>query len=192
MIALLMVGATLGSFGPIAHAGEYQSVLELGTTLYSTTDAPSITGSTGYTLGMRAERKKDILRTTLSAELEYASGNASLASGEEPGFTLFASRFSGGYNLFFFKEGAFKPFISANILLGWNLLRLTGQPEGMEPNTLGISYGFEVSAGTDIRFAGGAERAIRVRTIYSQNFSNLAGLSGFNLSGLRIMLGYQF
>jgi hypothetical protein len=182
----LMLGATE------AHAGEYASIGELGVKFYSGNVTPNLTGSYGFFLDLRAERKKGIFRPDMAAELEYATGTARFDDSDKPTFSMMGGSFLGGLNIFMFSESQLLPFFGANALLGWNVLKLTGQKAGVEANTEGLAYGYELNAGCDIRKSAGADEAFRVRTGYWWSTSTLGGASGFQLSGWRISVGYVF
>jgi hypothetical protein len=175
-----------------ASAGEYASVLEVGTKFYSGTATPSATGAYGFFLDLRAEKKKGIFRPSAAAEIEYAMGTARFGEDDTPTFTMMTGSFVGGVNLFLFSESQLLPFIGGAGVLGWNVLKLTGQQAGVEANTQGLSYGYEISAGCEIRKSAGADDAVRVRTSFWQTTSTLGGAAGFQLSGWRVSIGLVF
>jgi hypothetical protein len=175
-----------------AQAGEYASLVELGTKFYSGTTTPSATGAYGFFLDLRAEKKKGFFRPTAAAEIEYAMGTARFSDDDLPTFTMMSGSFVGGINLFLFSESQILPFLGASGVLGWNVLKLTGQQAGVEANTQGLAYGYEISAGCDLRKSAGADDGIRVRTSFWQTSSTLAGAAGFQLSGWRISIGLMF
>jgi hypothetical protein len=189
---LALAAATLALLAPQAsHAGDYLSLTELGVKFYSGTKTPNMTGAYGFFVDLRAEKKKGIFRPQTAVELEYSMGTARFSDSNSPTFTMMSGSFLGGVNLFIFNDALFLPFVGANGILGWSVLKLTGQQAGVEANTEGLAYGYELSAGCDLRKSASAEGAVRVRTSYWQTTSTLAG-AGFLLSGWRLSFGISF
>lgn len=185
-------GASLLAQGEARAASAYAPIAELGVKFYSATATPSITGSMGYFLNLRAEKRKGFFRPQVAAEIEFSSGLTRLAEDDTPAYSMYGGGFLAGANFFLFQDSQLLPFVGANGILGWNLIKLTGQQESVEANTQGLSFGYEVNAGCDIRTKAGADRAVRLRTSYWQTTSSLAGQTGFILSGWRISLGLVF
>ncbi|MGK5088785.1 hypothetical protein WDW86_14605 [Bdellovibrionota bacterium FG-2] len=174
-----------------ASANEYAPIVELGTTIHSGVTGKSLTGANGYFMAFRSERRKGLFRPEMAAELQRTSGNVTVGS-EAADVTVLGAAFLGGFHCFFFKEGRFQPFVGANAVLGWHSLRMTTPPSGIEPYTQGLSYGFEATAGVDMRFGGFDGTAFRLNTGMWSVSSSLAGVSGFQLGGVRIAVGLVF
>lgn len=174
-----------------AHAGDQTSIFSLGIHMYSGEAKKSATGSSGYLMQFQNERKKGFFRPTFSAELQMATGTASLASATSS-FTLYGAGFLGGFNLFFIQEGGFQPFFGACPVLAWNLMKLGSPPTGVDENTQGLAFGYELHAGLDWRPGSADGRAMRIQSTYYQASSTLAKVSGFQLGGFRFSLGFTF
>lgn len=174
-----------------AHArggGQYAPVAEMGVNFHAGETGKSLTGAFGYFLTFRAEDRKGFFRPTIAAELQSAVGKASVGT-SKPNFTMYGFSFMPGCHLFGFPVARFLPFVGANAILGWNFLSLKGQPASVEPYTQGISYGYEVSAGVDIRPGSSEGYALRIRSGYWWAQAGLAEISGFQLHGFRITMG---
>ncbi|KKW26538.1 MAG: Thermophilic metalloprotease (M29) superfamily, partial [Candidatus Kaiserbacteria bacterium GW2011_GWB1_52_6] len=65
-------------------------------------------------------------------------------------------------------------------------------PTGVEPNTQGLSLGYQVSAGVDLRFGSVEGTALRIHGSLWSVTSTLAGVSSFQLAGFRLALGMSY
>lgn len=181
--------------GPQAYAagggGEYAPVLGFGYKFFNGDTGKSITGSPGYVLHFRAEKRRGWLRTFADAEFEYSSGTASVGA-DAPGFSLFGGGFLGGANVFIFTTGRFQAFFGGAGVLAWHMIKLSPAPSGVEANTQSLSLGYEVRAGVDMRLGGADGNAIRLESGYSAVTSSLGGQSGFQLKGFTFVLGLVY
>lgn len=174
-----------------AGGGVYAPILELGANFHTGDSGKSITGANTYQVTFRAEQRKGMLRPSVAADLGYTSGTASIGA-DLPAFTMMGAGFLGGVHLFPFTSGRFQPFFGGSGVLAWNFLKLPAPPAGIEPNTQGMSLGYQISAGVDLRFGNIEGRAVRVHgSLWSVN-SKLAGISGFQLAGFRLSLGITY
>lgn len=173
---------------PAIASGDYSPILELGTNFHSGATGKSLKGGLGYLFAFRSERKKTLLRPTVALEIASDIGKASIGAAE-PTATVFTGDFAAGCNFFAFGDTRFAPFFGVHGHIGWALMKMTSPPAGVEPHTQGLAFGYELTAGVDLR---GNEGAFRIRTgMYNVN-STLAGVSGFALSGWRFTLGYAW
>ena len=177
--------------GAAARAAETSPVIEIGATLYAGDTGKSITGATGFFVGFRAEKNRGFFRPTIALKIDYATGEASIGA-DAPRFSLFGADFPVGFNLFFFDDGKFLPFVGASGVIGWNLLRLASPPAGVEPYTKSLAFGYEVNAGGDLRLGSLKGNAFRIRGSYWAVTSTLAGISGFQMNAFQISLGIVY
>jgi len=174
-----------------AGGGIYAPIMEAGINFHSGETGKSITGSYEYFMTFRAESRKGIWRPTVAADLVYSRGNASIGA-ELPSFTMMGAGFLGGVHLFPFPTGQLQPFFGGSGVLAWNFLKLATPPTGIEPQTQGLSLGYEISAGVDLRFGRAEGRALRIHGGLWNVSSSVAGVSGFQLTGFRISLGVTY
>ncbi len=190
-LLLLIVVSLLPSVAQAGSANEYSPIIEMGTILHSGTTGKSLTGTTGYYMAFRSEQRKGHFRPEMAAELQMTSGTITLDD-IKVSTSVFGAAFLGGFHFFFFKEGSFQPFVGVNGVLGWHSLRMTSPPAGVEPYTQGLSYGYEATAGVDMRFGSAEGTAFRVHSGLWSVASSLAGVSGFQLGGIRISIGLVY
>jgi hypothetical protein len=185
--------AFLGLQGSLVSAAEnvYLPIAETGMTFHTGTAVKSLGGSTGYFLAFRSEKKKGWFRPAVATQFDYGGGTAKI-NDEEPPYKLYGANFMLGGNLFIFGSSRFQPFIGLNGILAWQYLKLTTPPEDIEANTQGYGYGYELSAGVDIRFGSKDGKALRLRGGYWYLSSRIAGQTGFILNGFRLGLGMSF
>lgn len=186
LISLLPFSAQAGTGG-----GEYAPMLSAGVNFYSGDTGKSLTGALGYLLSLKAEKRKNFLRPFAAAEFEYSSGTASVGAAS-PSFTLMGGGFRGGVDMFVFTTGRFQVFLGGAGVLSWHMLKMPSPPAGTEPNTQGISYGYEAGAGVEMRLGSAEGNAIRIETTYSSISSNLAEISGFQLTGFKFLIGIVY
>ncbi|HAR41454.1 MAG TPA: hypothetical protein DCS07_02290 [Bdellovibrionales bacterium] len=165
--------------------------MEAGVNFHAGNTGKSITGSNEYFMTFRAESRKGIWRPSIAADLGYAMGQASIGT-ETPTFTMMGAGFLGGVHLFPFSTGQFQPFFGGSGVLAWNFLKLTAPPTGVEPQTQGLSLGYEISAGVDLRFGRAEGSALRIHGGLWNVSSSVAGVSGFLLTGFRLSLGVTY
>jgi hypothetical protein len=183
----LAAPALAGSAG-----GEYAPIVELGLLFHTGTTGTSITGTNGIGLSLSAEKRKKFIRPFGAFEFERASGLASVGDAT-PSYALYRGGFQGGIHFFPISGGRFDPFIGGGGHLSWATLQLTSPPEGVEPYTNGLAFGYQVSAGVDMRLGGTSDgNAIRIKSGYYSVTSNLAGISGFQLHAFRISIGVAY
>ena len=192
---LAIMAAACCFCGPAAFGagggGEYAPILETGVNFHSGDTGKSISGSNEYVVTFRAEKRKGMWRPTIAADLGYASGTASVGA-ESPSFTMMGAGFLGGVHLFPFTTGRFQPFVGGSGILAWNFMKLATPPTGVEPNTQGLSLGYEISAGVDLRLGNVEGNALRIHGGLWSATSSLAGVSGFQLTGFRLSLGVAY
>ncbi|MCM2322869.1 MAG: hypothetical protein NDJ90_06370 [Oligoflexia bacterium] len=174
-----------------AGGGEYAPVMGLGFKFFNGDTGKSLTGAQAYGLHFRAEKRRGWLRTFADAEFEYSGGTASVGT-ESPTFSLYGGGFLGGANIFVFTTGRFQAFFGGAGVLAWHMLKLTPAPSGVEPNTQGLSFGYEVRAGVDMRLGSADGNAIRLESGYSAVTSRIGGQSGFQLAGFKFVLGLVY
>jgi len=165
--------------------------VELGWQFFSGEEGKSLRGASSYSAYFRSEEDRGRLRGNVAAQFDYSTGTASV-SDSELAYTMYGGSFVPGYSLYFFKDGYFQPFMSAGGVLGWNFLNLTTPPTGTEPYTQGFSYGYELASGVDIRFRRSGGRALRLKAAYNTVYGQIAGLTGFQLSGFKFIVGLVF
>jgi hypothetical protein len=188
----LLLGALSAPAALASGGGPYAPVLEAGVNLHSGDTEKSITGTMGYFLGFKAEERKGFFRPLVGFQLESASGTAHLGT-DEPDFSLLGASFLAGAHLFPFREGRFQPFVGGAGVLGWHYLKMESPPTDVDPQTDSLSFGWEASAGVDLRLGQSREgTGIRLRGSLWNVTSTLGGQSGFELSGWRISLGLVY
>ncbi|OFZ22230.1 MAG: hypothetical protein A2X94_01875 [Bdellovibrionales bacterium GWB1_55_8] len=187
--ALLLVPS--GAFAAGGGGGLYAPIVELGANMHTGDSGKSISGAMTYVVTFRAEKRKGMFRPSIAADLGYTSGTASIGA-ELPGFTMMGAGFLGGIHVFPFTTGRFQPFFGGSGVLAWNFLKLPTPPAGTEPNTQGLSLGYQASAGVDLRFGNLEGQAIRIHGSLWSVSSSLAGVSGFQLAGFRLTLGVSY
>lgn len=166
-------------------------VMEVGGQFYAGEEGKSLRGAKAYAASFRSEVDRGRLRGIVGAQFDYSSGDASVGTDTLP-YTMYGGSFVPGYSVYFFRDGYFQPFFTAAGIVGWNFLSLTSPSAGTEPYTQGFSYGYEISSGVDIRFQRSRSRAYRLKCAYTSVSGNVAGLSGFQLSGIKFVLGIVF
>jgi hypothetical protein len=190
ILAFLFLSLSLVGINP-SWAGEYLQIVDLGACFHTGDLTKSLNGSNSYFLGLRAEKRKGFLRPEAAAELQFGSGTA-YAGSTESSFSLYGGDFVAGFHLFPFMVERFQPFLGVNGVIGWSLLKMTQAPSGSEPNTQALAFGYELTAGIDMRFGSADGNALRVRSSYWSTSGGLAGQSGFVLSGFRISIGLVY
>jgi hypothetical protein len=171
-----------------AAGGEFAPSFDLGVVLHSGTSGKSLTGVLGYVGSFRAESRKGFFRPYCAFELGSDVGKASVGE-NEPQATAFHGGFVGGVQLFPFSASKLTPFLGGGGILAWSMMKMGSPPEGVEPNTQSVTFGFEMAAGVDIRGSAGGGNALRLRSSYYFASGSLAGVSGFQLSGFRFTIG---
>jgi hypothetical protein len=172
--------------------GDYAPIFQLGTNFHSGKTGQSLTGLIGYDLDLRSEKRMGFFRTSFAMNLEFASGAASIGTATPSG-TMFGGAFLGGFNLFPFNNGRFQPYLGASPVLSWNILKLTGPPTGVEPNTQSLGYGYQLNVGVDFRFGNVDGNAMRLESsFWSVSAMNLGGQAGFELTGWRFGVGLVY
>ena len=166
-------------------------VVELTTHLFTGTTGKSLKGARGYSAVFRSEDIQGVFRPHVAFEFGYHSGLASIGT-NTPAFSMYRASFLPGANFFIIPNGGFQPFIGMNANVGWDFFKMAAPPTGIEGNTQGFSYGYEVSAGVDIRIQQFHAEAWRVTSSVLTIFSGVAGQSGFQLNSFRLGLGHVF
>ncbi len=138
-------------------------VMELGYHFHTGKEAgPSLTGAKGYSLVFISEDTKDNFRPHAGAEFDFSSGNMFINS-EEYTYSLYGANFVPGVSFYIFSEGYFQPFISGSGIIGWHYASLSDPPGDVEKQTQGLSFGYELSAGIDIRGKQSDATAFRLK-----------------------------
>jgi hypothetical protein len=189
-VGVLWIATVIGTI-PNVLAGEFSPIVEGGVNFHTGELTKSLNGATSYFVSLRAEKNKGFLHLQEAAEVEFGSGTAYVGSAQ-PSFTLLSGSYVLGAYIFPFGEGRIRPFLGGNGVMGWSQLKLSNSPAGVDPNTQGIVFGYELSAGVDIRTGSSEGTAIRVRTGYWSTSGTLAGQTGFQLPGFRFSLGLVF
>lgn len=167
-------------------------VLEIGTVKFSGTEGKSLRGATGYSVAFRSEADRGRFRSQVAAQFDYSTGQASVST-SDLAYTLYGGNFVPAYSFYFFREGFFQPFFTAGGIVGWDFIQLTDPPTGTEPYTQGFSYGYELSTGVDIRLRRNNDsKALRLKTSFWFVQGQVAGLTGFQLSGFKFAVGLVF
>jgi hypothetical protein len=176
-----------------SYADDFRTLplLEGGMQMYTGADGKSLTGNNGYFVLFRAEGMRGHLRPFVGAQFDYSRGDTSIDGTATP-FTLYGGSFMPGYNLFLFREGALQPFFGVAGALGWNFLHLTAAPDSVDAFTQGFAFGYEVSAGVDIRFKRSSASALRLRCGIWNYRAMIGGSSSFGLNGYRFAAGFIF
>ncbi|MEK6579936.1 MAG: hypothetical protein AABZ55_11970 [Bdellovibrionota bacterium] len=185
---------TLVCFGlaaELASAGDYSPILEGGLEFYTGDPAKSNSGAQGYVVSLSAEKKREFIRYNVAAEFQYSSGTAMLA-GATPSYTLYGTAFALGAHFVFMSDNKFQPFVGGEGVFGWHFLKMPAPPSGIDINTSGLSYGYEVTAGCDLRLWSTDGRALRLRGGYWAVKSQIANQSGFDLTGFRFTIGVVY
>jgi hypothetical protein len=177
-------------FAPLAFAGsgEVNPVVLPGVNFHSGTTGQSMTGAMGYMVTFMAEARRNHLRPDAGLELEYISGKTDLGTNADVPVTINHAAFLAGAKLFIFKNGTFQPYLGANGLVAYDLMKIQAPPTGVEGNTTSLGYGYELAAGVDFRRRDDGQ-ALRLQAGVVSLSTTLAGVSGFQLSGFRIALG---
>ncbi len=169
-------------------AGEVAPVAAIGVNFHTGVTGKSLTGALGQYVAFRAEARKGYFRPNAACEVQSSVGKASIGS-DTPAATIYGSGFLAGFHVFLFPTGRFQPFFGGNGVFSWHFMKLASPPTGVEPYTQGLSYGYEASAGVDIRMGSQDGTALRIRSGFWSVGSQLAGVSGFQLNGFRFELG---
>jgi hypothetical protein len=185
---LIITAGLLASSAQGAEPGI--AIGELGVNFQTGKTGKSLTGSLGYYGSLQAEKKKGILRPNVALELQGASGKLDLDTGSTP-YTMYGAAFVGGFHLFFFPVGRVTPFVGGGGVLAWELLKLASPPSGVESNTQSLTYGYEADVGVDIRRRNDG-RSFRIRSGLWSTSASLAGVSGFQLHGIRFSFGLSW
>ncbi len=171
--------------------GDYAPILELGMDFHTgTTSGSSLTGANGYDLTFRSEKRSGFFRPSIAADIEFSSGNATI-TGTPAAYTLYGASFDGGVFIFPFQTGRFQPYFGGSGVLGWDILKMASPPSGVDANSMGLSFGYLISAGVDIRLGSVDGNALRIDTGYWAVSGSLAG-GGFVLNGWRFSLGLVY
>jgi len=186
------VCAVLLSFAH-ARADETRTlpIIEVGAHFFAGTAEESLTGSRAYPIVFRSEAQRGQLRLSIATEFLFSSGSTSVTSTSTT-YTLYGASFNPSYNYFVFREGYFQPFVGVGGIVGWNYFKMTTPPTGVDAYTQGYAYGYELSAGVDIRFSNADSSALRLRAALVSLSSQIAELSPFALGGFRFLVGYVY
>jgi hypothetical protein len=184
---LLLVLAPVHSHAAVSFGG----IVEGGMVFHSGDSTKSLTGANSYVLGLGAQVRQGYFRPQVSVLLQFASGKASIGT-DTPDFTMYGGTILPGLtiNPFGGMKSGFQPFLSGFGVIGSHYFQMSTPPTGIDKNTLGLSFGYEVGAGVDIAMAN--KKALRIQTVFMSVSSAIAGQSGFLLNGFRFTLGYFF
>lgn len=185
---ILLILFSSPSFAKGGGASEFSPVAEIGVNFHTGLTGKSMTGALGQFVTFRAEGRKGFVRMQAASEVQTAVGKASIGA-ETPSGTLYGSGFLGGVHIFVIPVGRIQPFFGGSGVYAWHYLKITTPPTGVEPQTQTMSFGYEASAGVDIRTGGVEGNAIRIRSGYWNVTGKLGGVSGFQLHGFRIAIG---
>jgi hypothetical protein len=177
-----------------ARAVEILPIVELGPKFHTGTTGQSLTGNTGYFVGCTAETRGGFVRPNATAEMDYSAGNIPLAGASTP-YSLVGISFQAGLRFFLFPAGTLQPFLGGGGILGGQFMKVPAPPAGVQDTTQGVSVGYELDAGVDLRKGGGSSSGgwgMRLKGSYFAASSKLAGISGFELNGYRLTLGIMF
>jgi len=177
--------------GAAVAAGEYVPILEVGANWHTGAAGKNIAGTTEYAATFRAEKRGGMFRSSFALDLGYAKGTASVGT-DTPSAMVIGVGFLPGFFLFPFPNGNIQPFLGGSGVLGWHFFKMDTPPAGVEANTQGLSLGYEISAGVDLRFGGDNGWGLRLHSGLWSVTSTLAGQSGFQLNGFRLSLGFAY
>lgn len=167
--------------------------IELGYSFFSATlKTNSVTGAAAYGVALKSEDVSGYIRPSVGANYLFSSGNATVnGSTVNTGYTMYMAFFNLGFSYFPFSEGYFQPYIGASGVAGWNYFQFTNTtpPGGLDKNTQGMAFGYELSAGTDIRTRQSDSTAFRIGASLVQVSGTVAGKTAFPLTSYRICLG---
>lgn len=166
-------------------------IVDLGGTLHTGNETSSMAGGLGGFLSFRTQPKKGILRFSFGGEVAFSSGSAYLGS-SRPGAVLLGGGVLTGIHFYPFVASAISPFLGIDGFGGWYLLRLSSSSASLRENTSSIAYGYELSAGFDLRPGSLSRNGLRLRTSYFFGRSTLGEINGFQLDGFRISIGIHF
>lgn len=171
-----------------AAGSDYAPILEAGMHSYSGVQKSSLNGSTGYFMTFRAEKRKGFARPSIAAELQSASGEASIGA-YTPSYSMTGAVFLPGTHFFLFPSGRFMPYVGVSVIIGWARMNLGTDPPGsLEPYTQGLSFGYMPGAGVDIRTGRIDGNALRIAMGLYNASAPLAGVS-CSMTGFRLSLG---
>lgn len=188
-LALIFAAGTAQAAG--AGGGLYAPILVAGPHFFAGDAGTSLTGATGYSLIFAAENRKGFFRPNIAAEFQYASGLASIGSAS-PSCSLFGTAFAPGVHLVPLDVGRFQPFLGGAGLIAWHYMKLPTPPTGTPANSEGLGFGYEITAGVDIRLGSIEGNALRLQGGFWSLSSSLADVSGFQLSGFRFGIGVVY
>jgi hypothetical protein len=178
-----------------ARAADILPIVELGPKFHTGASGQSLTGNTGYFIGCTAETRGGFVRPNATAEIDYSSGNIPLSGAATP-YSLAGISFQAGLRFFLFPAGTLQPFLGGGGILGGQFMKIPAPPAGTQDTTQGVSVGYELDAGVDLRRDGGSGSSgafgMRLKGSYFAASSKLAGISGFELNGYRFTLGFMF
>lgn len=186
-LTLIVIGISAQS----TRAGEYSPVLEGGLEFYTGDPNKSNSGALGYLVSLSAEKRRGFIRYNAIAEFQYSKGTAMLG-GATPDYTLYGTSFGLGAHLVFMSESKFQPFVGGEGIFAWHFLKMPSPPAGIDINTAGMSYGYELTAGCDLRLWSTDGRALRIRGGYWAVKGNIANQTGFDLTGFRFTIGVVY
>ncbi|MBI4924452.1 MAG: hypothetical protein HY843_00895 [Bdellovibrio sp.] len=169
-------------------AGEYAPAMDMGVAFFTGTSGKSMTGALAEYFNFRAEDRKGFFRPQAAMEILTAVGKASIGT-DTPSASLYNASFIVGVHLFPFTAVRFAPFVGGSGVVGWGYLKMGSPPSGVEANTQSIVYGYELTAGVDLRTGSLDGAAIRIKSGLYVTSGKLGGVSSFMLQGFRISLG---
>lgn len=170
------------------HAKDYAGLVNGGISFETGDDTKSLNSALNYFISLGAEKAKGVIRPLTTMELEYGSGTAYVGS-SKPSFTYLGGRFLLGVHFFPITIERFQPYVGGNGVVGWGYLNTSPAQSGEGPTTQSILYGYELNSGIDMRFGSKEGSALRLQASYLSTSGNLAGQSGFVISGFRLSLG---
>ena len=144
--------------------GPYAPVIQLGYSFYSGEEESSLSGSTGYSLFLRAEGRKGLIRPDFGIRLHMSSGKGYFDS-SKVSYSMFEGDFVPGLQVFPFQEGRWLPYVGVFGVVGWTKFNIPNPPAAaFEKNSSGFAYGYMLSTGVDLNFGGGDANTIRIET----------------------------
>ncbi len=174
-----------------AQGGPYAPYALLTPHFFTGLDTGSLAGSLGYSLTIGVQARRGMLRPDFAADFQYSTGTAKLGA-DQPGYTLYGAAFLGGLKVVPINEGRVQPYLGAAGIVSWHLLKLSPPPTTEVENTDGLAFGYEISAGVDLRLWSRDGKALRIQSAIWSLSGELGGVSGFDMNGFRFSIGVVY
>ncbi len=149
----------------------------------------SLAGSTGFGAGVKMRRGKKPFKLNVGALFTYTPATINLSGATYDGVS-YGGEVLCGFALIPAAVGPVAPILEANLLLGGKMLRFDVPLVGVDPLSVGLTYGLQFVFGAQFDISGMAFQASVDYTL--RQATSLAGQSSFNLNSLIFEIGWLF